>query len=67
MSEFLFGYLVKSKARNIIFFSFNKLSKMTSGKSNYLSTSPNTTSSVPIMATMSASMWFLPILSTRAR
>ena len=26
----------------------------------YLSTSPNTTSKVPMMATMSANMWFLP-------
>ena len=33
----------------------------------YRSISPNTTSSVPMMATISASMWFFPIWSMTAR
>ena len=33
----------------------------------YLSTSPNTTSRVPMMATMSASMWFLPAIGSSSR
>ena len=33
----------------------------------YLSTSPNTTSKVPMMATMSANMWFLPGIGSNRR
>ena len=33
----------------------------------YLSTSPNTTSRVPMIATMSASMWFLPAIGGSSR